>query len=82
MGEIAIFERKFRSYDPDMDSTYWTSDVRLAIFSDSGVVWDTAEEPARLWTLLKVARESAADIDSIFEDLLDKKKTKTPDDAS
>ncbi len=70
--KIAVYERKYRAYDGEHDESYWTSDAHLAIIQDSGAVWETSADSARIWALLKLARDSATGIDSVFEDLLRK----------
>ena len=66
--KIAVYERKYRTYDGEHDESYWTSDAHLAIIQFSGAVWETIADSARIWALLKLARDSATDIDSVFED--------------
>ncbi len=70
--KIAVFERRYRDYDGDHDLTYWSSRDCLAFLSeDRSVTWESSDDPGRLSTLLKVARESAADVDGILDTLLD-----------
>jgi hypothetical protein len=69
---IAVFERKFRSYDPDHDATYWTSrDCFAFLREDRSISWETSDLPSRLFALLNAARESAADVDGIVDSLLE-----------
>jgi len=44
---------------------------------DNPILWrglETTADSARIWALLKLARDSATDIDSVFEDLLRKEE--------
>lgn len=66
---IAVFERRFKDYDPDTDSRYWASAYCFAFVAGGELTWETEEAPL-LPTIFKVAKESAADIDGILNSLL------------
>jgi hypothetical protein len=67
--EIAVFERRYKGYDPDNETTYWTSADGFAFLHHGEITWETEEQPL-LGNLLKVAKESAADIDGVLDSLL------------
>jgi hypothetical protein len=67
---IAVFDRRSRGYDPDHDSLYWQSDPGFALLNEGDITWETEHPKPQLWNLLKVARESAADVDNIVDSLL------------
>ncbi len=67
---LALFERRYREYDPENDDHYWTSGFVLAILDEnSRVIWDYREGYSTLEDLFRVARESAADIDNLLDTL-------------
>jgi hypothetical protein len=67
--EVAVFERRYRGFNPDNESEYWTSDYCFAFLSDGAITWET-EYSRLLFPLFKVAKESAADVDGILDNLL------------
>jgi hypothetical protein len=67
--EIAVFERRYRGFNPDNESEYWTSDYSFAFLSNGAMTWET-EDSRLLFPLFKVAKESAADVDGILDSLL------------
>jgi hypothetical protein len=75
---IAVFERRYREYDPEHDVMFWTSRDCFAFISGSNspvrdnriVSWETSDHPSALSSLIKVAKESAADVDGIVDKLL------------
>ena len=70
--KIAVFERRFESYDGEHDHTYWDSRSVFAFLSIGGLVtWETAEPAIQISQLLVAARESAANVDELIDDLLD-----------
>ncbi len=66
---VAVFERRYRGFNPDSETEYWTSDYCFAFLSGGAITWET-EESNLLFQLFKVAKESAADVDGILDELL------------
>jgi hypothetical protein len=67
--EIAVFEKKYKAFDIETESMYWTTADCFAFISFGEVKWETDQQPL-LSSLLKVARESAANVDGIIDSLL------------
>jgi len=68
---IALFERRSKDYDGERDSFYWTGYAAIALLdADRRVVWEFGENSSALENLLKVARESAANVETILDSLL------------
>lgn len=67
--EVAVFERRYKGFNTDNESEYWTSDYCFAFLSDGAITWET-EDSRLLFPLFKVAKESAADVDGILDNLL------------
>jgi hypothetical protein len=68
---LAVFERRIHAYDGDRDSFYWTGNAGLAIIEGGTVLWENEQGFPALWTLLKVAKESASGIENILDSLLE-----------
>jgi|SRR5579863_3583156 len=66
---VAVFERRYRAYNDETDSTYWASDYSFAFVAYGNVTWETEDSPL-LASLFKAAKESAADVDGILDALL------------
>jgi hypothetical protein len=67
--ELAVFDRRYQGFNPENESVYWTSDYCFAFLSDGAITWET-EDSRLLSPLFKVAKESAADVDGILDNLL------------
>jgi hypothetical protein len=68
--EVAVFERRYKEFNPENESLYWTSDYCFALLSGGAITWET-EDSRLLFPLFKVAKESAADVDGILDKLLE-----------
>lgn len=67
--QVAVFERRYRGFNTENETEYWTSDYGFAFLSDDTMTWET-EDSRLLFPLFKVAKESAADVDGILDNLL------------
>jgi hypothetical protein len=68
---LALFERRFQGYNAEDDSSFWTGDDVLAILDPKdGIIWEHRENSSAIANLIKVAKESAANIDSLLDSLL------------
>jgi hypothetical protein len=67
---IVVYERRFRSYDGERDTSYWAGAPGLGIVQYGEIVWENFETIPILWSLLKVAKEAAAGIDDLLDDLV------------
>ena len=68
---LAVFERRYREFDVDTETSYWTTRDSLAFLDAShSITWESSDQSARLSTLVKVAKESAADVNGILDSLL------------
>lgn len=69
---LAVFERRYQDYNAEDDSSYWTGDDVLGIVDPKGVlIWEYRENSSALTNLVQVAKESASNIDSILDSLLE-----------
>lgn len=67
--EVAVFERRYKGFNIENESEYWTSGYCFAFLSDGAMTWET-EDSRLLFPLFRVAKESAADVDGILDNLL------------
>jgi hypothetical protein len=68
---IALYEKRYKDYNPEENSTYWTGNDALAILGSGGeVLWEYRENSSALSNLITVAKESAANIDAILDSLI------------
>lgn len=69
---IAVFERRYQAFNPENESFYWTSEIGLAFLDGMrDVLWDHRAGGSALFNLHEVAKESAAGVDDILNQLLD-----------
>lgn len=70
--QLALFERRYQSYDGEHDSLYWLGDDVLAILDyNNEVIWEHRENSSALTNLVQVARESAGNVDDLLDSLLE-----------
>lgn len=67
---VAVFENRYKGFNPENESEYWTSDLNFAFLAGDQITWETGGSPPLLFQLFKLAKESAADVDGILDNLL------------
>lgn len=70
--KIAVAQRRYQSYDGDRDRFYWNEEINL-FFLDyrDKIAWQTDSPYTALNILFETVREQAADVDGIFDRLLE-----------
>jgi hypothetical protein len=65
----ALYQCRWRNYDGEHDTMYWTENVWLAVLDPEGrALWETTGDAA-LWDLMSTARSRLVSIDSLLNDL-------------
>ncbi len=67
---LAVFERRVRTYDGERDSYYWNEYPVFAIVQHGELVWEYDQNTNEVATMLRVARESAANVNEMLDKLL------------
>lgn len=68
---FAIYERRVKYYNGDRDEFYWSELIVLAMLDAyERVLWETFDHNAALKDLFLAARNNAAEIDHIFDNIL------------
>jgi hypothetical protein len=66
---VAVYEVRYRAVNPDLETLYWGAGYSFAFLSGGKISWESENLPLGA-QLFKVAKESAADVDGILDNLL------------
>lgn len=67
---LGVYDLRYKHFT-DVDEYYWSESIGFCIIDDKGrVVWESKEFSPALLDLFNTAREQAAGIDDILDDLL------------
>ena len=68
---FGLYQRRYRLYDGDRDSLYWSETLTLAILDNEGrAIWEIAQYSPALNDLFETVRRKVANVDEIIDDLL------------
>jgi hypothetical protein len=68
--KIGIWEERFQMYNSDLDNYYWQQREMLAVFSDAWDLQVHAPIVAGISQLFETVRNSEANLDEFFDDIL------------
>lgn len=74
--KFAIYECRYKDYNPELDNFYWTEMLILAVLDLQGrVLWQTNKYSSALKDLFETIRNKASNIDTLIDSLTKELKT-------